>query len=126
MTDFGDIDLPFVTARTDFRAGLVLTDLQDPRHQFVSGLRQRIAQTLHQAAQYLNSGSGVSNVERVDCSKMMMCVDLQNRKRLLPKPSHCSSTMKTLLLDYPLQRDDYESARRALDSSRKYVNVFFF
>lgn len=64
--------MPFVTARTGFRAGFILTDAQDPRHQFVSGLRQHIAETLHQAAQYLNSGSGVSNVERVDCSKMMM------------------------------------------------------
>jgi proteasome activator subunit 4 len=90
--------LDFISDRPLCKTHYCLTDPSDPRYQFVLSLRSRIYDLLHAAIAGLkNNGAD----DAIDCVKMII------------------STIKTLMLDYPLDRTDHNHAKKSYEFAKQ-------
>ncbi|KAK4048054.1 Proteasome activator BLM10 [Microbotryomycetes sp. JL221] len=93
-SDAGDEDPGFISVYHNVKAGIKLTDPNDPRFQYVASLRQRTGTLLHEAVQTLKRHGREDSIDSV---KMII------------------STIRVYMLDYPCDHSHYSAVKKTYD-----------
>lgn len=93
-SDAGDEVPEFIDQLPHCNAGICLTDPADPRHAFVSQLRDRSGAMLHNAVQSLKNNGAEDSI---DCVKMLI------------------SSIRVLELDYPCDHVHYAAVKKSYE-----------
>lgn len=105
VTLYSDEVPEFIDQLPHCLAGICLADVNDPRHQFVVGFRERSGHMLHEAVHSLKNNGAEDSI---DCVKMII------------------SSIRVLELDYPCDHLHYSAVKKsyefALQISRSTKN----
>ncbi|KAM0792923.1 hypothetical protein ACM66B_002682 [Microbotryomycetes sp. NB124-2] len=93
-SDAGDEDPEFISLYHNVKSGIPLTDPTDPRFQLVAQLRSRVGVLLHSAVTTLRENGREDSIDSV---KMII------------------ATIRTYMLDYPVDHSHYNMAKRSYD-----------